>query len=281
MGSHVINNISATQVIDLFSNYTSDDILEEASIEKLEDHLIFVNPEEFSYKTGFSDKDFFLFLIFDTNLLLDIIWKRNKKIIEIYNRLTDNKFYWNKESEIILSTTIINVVEIFDKIRFCSDALSLYELKVSPDEVIRVYHGKEVSNKYKNNDFEFRSYKKAYTQLKKLCKILNNFWILYPDIDLNPEDIIVLRNLIFRGSIRDKDALIAWIANKYSEFTEYGYIEGPYFLTTDKNLAKAEVVNDLIFYVYNLGDKKEFQEFVDNVLKSWINLEFIEIAGGG
>ncbi|RLI82481.1 hypothetical protein DRP04_03820, partial [Archaeoglobales archaeon] len=71
-----------------------------------------------------------------------------------------------------------------------------------------------------------------------------------------------------------KDALIAWIASYYASLIDYiENVEGPYFLTTDKDFASSKELNDLIPYVYNLRDEKAFEGFVNNVLKNWISFE--------
>ena len=125
-----------------------------------------------------------------------------------------------------------------------------------------------------------RVYFKSKATAKRFCNIFSNFWILYPEIKPYPEDIVILRDLIFRDGIRDKDALIAWVASYYASLIDYlENVEGPYFLTTDKDFASSKVLNDLISYVYNLRDEKTFEGFVNNVLKNWISFE-VDADGG-
>lgn len=273
------NEVIEHNLIELFSNYTSDKILEETILEELEKYLTIINTEDLCYIISKSDRKY-LFLSFDTNLLLDIFWRRNSRIFDLYKRLIDKKYYLIKENEIILSTTIVNIVEFLDILKLYSSALVLYEFKASPDEIINLYRGLDLPRKYKNNGyFDSKKYKKICESLKKFCKVvLSNFWILYPDIKPYPEDIVILRNLIFRGDMRDKDTLIIWIINSYSELIEdilHENVEGPYFLTSDKNLAEAEPVREreFGFYIYNLKNERTFKEFIDNVLKSWIDVE--------
>lgn len=266
------------RLTDLFSDYTSNEILEDSALEELREYLTFVNTEDFSYIVKQSNRRF-LFLIFDTNLLLDLIWNRDSKIVEIYRRLIDRRFYLVKNGEIILSTTVINIAEVLDKLRLYCTSLTLYELRASPDEIISIYRGSNIPKRYRNH-FESQNYRKVYRHLKKFCKILNNFWTLYPEIKPYPEDIVILRDLIFRDGIRDKDALIAWIASHYSLLVDYlENVEGPYFLTTDKDFAKSKVLSDLIPYVYNLREERMFEGFIDNVLKNWIDFE-VNVKGG-
>ncbi len=279
MDSDFISDIITKHLPDLFSDYMSNEILENPALEELKDYLTFVNTEDFSYIVEQSDKKF-LFLIFDTNLLLDLIWNRNKKTIEIYKKLINKKLYLDENIEIIFSTTIINIAEVLDKLRLYCVSLTMYELRASPDEIINMLRGSNIPRKYRNTKFKSLNYKKTYRFLKRFCNIFSNFWILYPEIKPYPKDIVILRDLIFRDGIRDKDALIAWIASYYASLIDFlKNVEGPYFLTTDKDFANSKVLNDLIPYVYNLRNKQMFEGFVDNVLKNWINFE-VDADGG-
>jgi len=268
-------------LLDLFSNYMSNEILEDSILEELRGYLTFVNTEDFSSVVEQEQPNKrFLFLIFDTNLLLDLIWNRNRKTIEIYKKLIDKQTYLDGDAKIILSTTIINTVEVLDKLRLYCASLTMYVLRASPDEIINILRGLNIPKKYRNTEFKSLNYKRNYRFLKKFCNIFSNFWILYPDIKPDPKDIVILRDLIFKDGIRDKDALIAWIASHYTSLIDYiENVEGPYFLTTDKDFASSKVVNDLISYVYNLRHEKMFEEFVNNVLKNWINFE-VNANGG-
>ncbi len=278
MNHDVRKDIVMKRFPDLFSDYMNNEILEDSALEELREYLTFVNTEDFSYITEYSNRSF-LFLIFDTNLLLDMIWERDTKIINIFNMVTDENCYLNRDSEIILSTTLINVTETLDKLRLYSDSIALYKLRVSPDRVISIYSGSSVPNKYyKDEEFKKLRYKKAYNQLKKFFKVFINFWVLYPDIKLYPEDIIILRNLIFKDNIRDKDALIAWIVGSYAILADsLKNVEGPYFLTKDSNFSKSEILNNLVPYVFDLSNEKMFNEFINSVLKSWLILELMKV----
>lgn len=278
MDSDFIPDTITKHLPDLFSDYTSYEILEDSILEELKDYFTFVNTEDFLNIVERSNEKF-LFLIFDTNLLLDLLWNRNTKTVEIYKKLMDRSLYLAKDTEIILSTTIINVAEILDKLRLYCASLTMYEFRASPDEIINMLRGSDIPRKYRNNNsFESLNYRKIFRFLKKFCNIFYDFWVLYPEIKLYPEDIVILRDLIFRGNIRDKDALIAWIAGHYADLVNHlKKVEGPYFLTTDENFASSKVLNDLIPYVYNLRNEKTFGGFIDNVLKNWISFEGVEV----
>lgn len=278
---NVVSDMVTKHLSDLFSDYKSNEILEDSALEELKDYLTCVNTEDFSYIVRESDRKF-LFIIFDTNLLLDLLWDRNRKTIEIYKKLIDKKHYLDDNSEIILSTTVINIAEVLDKVRLYSTSLTMYEFRASPDQIINIFRGRNIPREYRDNaKFNLLNHKKNFRFLKKFCNIFSNFWILYPEIKPYPEDIVILRDLIFRDNIRDKDALIAWIASYYAGLVDYTEnVEGPYFLTMDEDFASSKVLNDLIPYVYNLRYERSYEEFVNNVLKNWISFEVYADGGG-
>lgn len=281
--NHGVRRDAATRCFpDLFSDYMNDRILEDLALEELREYLTFVNTDNLPHMLRHSNRSF-LFLIFDTNLLLDIIWRRDDKIINIFKKLVDENYHLSKDNGIILSTTLINVVETLDQLRLYGDSIALYQLRVSPDRIISTYSGLSIPNRYKNEHFRKRRYKRAYNQLKVFFKIFSNFWILSPDIKVCSKDIVILRNLIFRDCIRDKDALIAWIVSSYTDLVDpLENVEGPYFLTKDSTFAKSEVLNNLIPYVFDLSNERIFTEFVNITLKSWLDFGVDEssISGG-
>ncbi len=260
-----MDNLSKT--IKLFLNLDEEsNISDEELEEKLYYYIHTVTTEDINYIIDNSKK--YLFLIFDTNLLLDIIWDRDLEIVNIYNKLI-NRTCYSQNSEIILATTLINVMEIFDILRFQSLSMALYELKASPDVISKVYRGSPVPNKYKTDEYFMLKYHKNLCEyLEKFFKILMNFWILCPEMKLNFEEISILRDLIFKWSIRDKDTLIVLsIYTYYKLANSYNNIEGPYFLTSDNDLANAL---DYLLDVYNLKNNKQRKSFIDYVMKSWI-----------
>ena len=58
MDSDFISNTITKHLSDLFSDYMSNEILEDSALEELKDYLTFVNTEDFSYIVEQTDKKF-------------------------------------------------------------------------------------------------------------------------------------------------------------------------------------------------------------------------------
>jgi predicted nucleic acid-binding protein len=178
----------------------------------------------------------------DTNVILDYLYKRNRKVHSIVSRLLKLQ----KDGKIILATSVPNFAELIDKdMDICFLGWCLKK-KMSSDEAVR----KRWRDRRKFKDVCRRNRKKLETEIRGF--INDNGIKMFSSVE-NHED---LYNLILGRNLGSQDALVVSIALQ-NDVT--------YFLTNDSDLFVE--INDLLD-AYNLSDEKSRRQFHDDVLEA-------------
>jgi len=178
----------------------------------------------------------------DTNVILDFLYRRNRKVHSIVSRLLKLQ----RDGKIILATSVPNFAELIDKnMEICFLGWCLKK-KMSSDEAVR----KRWRDKKTYKSVCRRNRKKLENQIKEF---INDNGIKVFSLIENDED---LYNLILGRNLSSQDSLAVSIALQ-NDVT--------FFLTNDSDLFIE--INDLLD-AYNLSDEKSRSQFRDDVLEA-------------
>jgi len=214
-----------------------------------------------------SDSD--IVVILDTNILLDILEKRNEKVVDFYKKCL---LQFNKKGIITLGTTIYNIAEVLDKELELNFQMELLKRRLTADEILRTSRNRQqLSRELNSMNEELRE--KFYKKInKKLETILKNMKIFGLD-EVTPDDYAVLHDLILNGHLQSQDAMIVLTAYKAREYSSLSSL-----ITKDGYLVDSPLVNRYIemYHPLRSRDVESFLEAISTVRTDQRTLNIIE-----
>ncbi|WP_297556594.1 hypothetical protein [Thermococcus sp.] len=214
-----------------------------------------------------SDSD--IVVILDTNILLDILEKRNKKVTDFYKKCL---LPFNKKGIITLGTTIYNIAEVLDKELELNFQMELLKRRLTADEIIRTSRNRQqLSREINNMNEELRE--KFYKKINnKLRTILRNTKIFGLD-EITPDDYAILHDLILNGHLQSQDAMIVLTTYKAREYSSISSL-----ITKDGYLVDSPLVNRYIEVYHPLRNKdvESFLEAISTIKADQQTLKMVE-----